>query len=211
MRLAAFSLALMCLASAADQGAAPVSLAELADMADMVALVRVQDTDYQYRRDFPTRGSAFLEVLIPYKGDEHAETIVAYEEGLRPGECYFPAPPLLGEGRRYLVFLRRDPDNEGRFRGMDQGCALDVLVTDANRYAVRVPADGIAYSNDLSSRADDLQFADRYALEDEESISPARRDALLLAGQLETVGERYRYTRGIRLETFRPLLEIEPN
>lgn len=186
-----------------------VPIADLTARADVVALARVRSTDYVYRREYPYRGTALLEVLISYKGAAAGDLLEVYEEGLHPFECYFPQPELLTESRRYLVFLARDPDKPERFRGLPQGCALDVLVTADNRYALRMPVDGADLANDFGPYAEDLRFSDRYAIETEESIKPERRDALLLEGNLERVGERYRFTRGIPLEKFRPLLEIE--
>ena len=45
----------------------PRSLEQLAMAADLVALVQVADTDYAFTRGFPSGGTAFLKVLIPYK------------------------------------------------------------------------------------------------------------------------------------------------
>lgn len=202
-------LAILPYAGIAQEPAETIPLAALAARADAIALVRVGSTDYAYRRGFPYRGSALLEVLIPYKGDELPETIEVFEEGLHPVECYFPDSPVAADGRRYLVFLARDLDDPERFRGMPHGCALDVLVTAQNRYALRMPLDGIALSDDLAPLAQAMRFADRYAVETEDSITPARRDALILEGNLKRADDRYRYTRGILLEDFRPLLKIE--
>lgn len=184
------------------------SLADLAAHADVVALARVEDTDYRYRREYPYRGSAYLKVLIAYKGEKLPQRLEVYEEGLHPYECYFEQPQVLREGRRYIVFLRADPNKAGRYRGLPRGCALDVLVTDQNRYAVRMPVDGIDLSDDLHGFSRAMTFTDRYALENEESISPARRDALLRSGDLERHDGGFRYTQGIELSEFRTLLEL---
>lgn len=207
-RVAPVLLLLVAAVAGAEEDAA-VPIADLAARADVVALARVRSTDYVYRREYPYRGAALLEVLISYKGEAAGDPLEVYEEGLHPFECYFPQPALLTEGRRYLVFLARDPDKPERFRGLPQGCALDVLVTADNRYALRMPVDGANLANDFEPYAGDMRFSDQYAIETEESIKPERRDALLLEGNLERVGERYRFTRGIPLEKFRPLLEIE--
>ena len=113
-------------------GSSPSSLAELAQQAEFVALAQVRDTDYLRRRDIPVSGSAYLKVLIPYKGDASTDLVEVYEKGLHEHECYFPNPTLFEEGRRYLLFLRRDPENPERYRGLPAGCAVDVLVDEDN-------------------------------------------------------------------------------
>ena len=107
---------------------APISLAELAGKADLIMLAQVKDTDYFYRHDYPVSGSAYLKPLIHYKGGKPADIVEVYEKGLHVNECYFPNPSVFEEGRRYLLFLRQDPDQPERYRGLAEGCALDVLV-----------------------------------------------------------------------------------
>ena len=93
-----------------------VSLTELSAAADLVALVQARDTDYFMRRDIPVSGSAFLKVLIPYKMDQDLDLVEVYEKGLHENECYFPNPTVFEEGRRYLLFVIRDPDDPERPR-----------------------------------------------------------------------------------------------
>ncbi len=121
-----------------DRITAPVSLSELAEKADLVAVAQVKDTDYVYTRSFPSEGSAYLKILIAYKlKPETGEIIEVYEKGLHPNECYFENPTVFEEGRRYLVFFRLDPEDPGIYRGLAQGCALEILVTEDNRYALK--------------------------------------------------------------------------
>jgi len=217
-------------ASGADEIAGPaVSLAELAAKADLVALAQVKDTDYFRRREIPVSGSAYLKVLIPYRMDHAAELIEVYEKGLRDGECYFPNPTVFEEGRRYLVFLVRDTEEKSRYRGLAEGCALDVLVDDNNRYALRYPATGILLSDSLDDLAVDLKFSDPYAVVEDESLPPALRDAMLTAGQLTPYppidveakdeaanwapvvaepGRQWMYTKGVELTTIRELMDL---
>ena len=230
------------------------SLAELARQADFVALAQVRDTDYLQRRGIPVSGSAYLRVLIAYKtekeepgwpgpdpasgpgsapgsgsGATSGETVVeVYEQGLRAGECYFPNPSVLEEGRRYLVLLRRDPGHAERFRGLPEGCAIDVLVDGANGYAVRMPITGIrlgeAQTAQLERLARPMQFSDPCAVADDEDLPPALRDAMLAAGQIVPFtpaaaagnglpqapvapARSWLYTQGIRLADLRALLE----
>ena len=178
----------------------------MAARADVVAVAQTRDTDYLYRRNFPYRGSAYLRILILYKGGPLPEIIEVFEEGLSDFECYFPNPSVFEEGRRYLVFLVRDPEKPERFRGLPNGCALEILVRQDNRYAVRMPIEGVSLSGEFYSVSENMAFADAYAWIDGETISPGRRDELLAEGFLESDGDRYRWTRGVDLSAFRELL-----
>lgn len=219
-------------APGSDSGAsalAPVNLAELSRRADLVALAQVRDTDYLRRRDIPVSGSAYLQLLIRYKGDPGGDLIEVYEKGLHKQECYFPNPTVLEEGRRYVVFLRRDPAEPGRFRGMPEGCAVDVLVDRDNRYAVRMPITGIEFADPLADRARPMAFSDPYAVVADESLSPALREAMKAAEQIvpQEPGQEsddlstmpvpapagnsrtWRYSRGIELGEFRRMMALE--
>lgn len=187
-----------------------VSLSELAAQADLVALAQVKDTDYTYTRSFPSDGSAFLKILIAYKGDHSGETIIeVYEHGLHPHECYFETPTVFEEGRRYLVFLNSNPGNPGMYVGLEQGCALEVLVTADFRYALRYPIDGIKLAEPLQELAVELDFNDPYALLSEASISPANRDDLLKKGLIVPYEGQFKYTHGIYIGTARGLITAE--
>lgn len=205
----------------------PSGLAELARKADIVALVQVRDTDYLRRRELPVSGSAYLRVLIPYKtasgtpalpqpGDAGpgggAALVEVYEKGLHEAECYFPDPGVFEEGRRYLVFLRRDPDDASRYRGLPEGCAIDVLVDQDNGYVVRMPVTGMrltaAQTDLLEQKTRTMRYSDPYAVVDDEDLPPARRDTLRAAGQIAPHGPRqWIYTRGVPLSEFRELLQ----
>jgi len=192
-----------------DQAVAPISLAELAMSADLVVLAQVKDTDYFMRRDIPVSGSAYFKVLIPYKGHSPADLIEVYEKGLHDQECYFPNPSVFEEGRRYLLFLVKDPDNEERYRGLPQGCALDVLVDNDNHYALRYPVNGINLSDPLGELAHNMKFSDRYAIADDEELHPAQREAMLAAGQIMPYASpelKWMYTKGISLTAVRNLM-----
>lgn len=189
---------------------APVLLSDLAARADLVALVRVLDTDYQYTREFPSGGTAFLQVLIPYKVKRPLEDILqVYEEGLHAGECYFENPSVLEEGRRYLVFLKFSKDVADQYNGLPEGCKLKVLVTRDNVYALRYPATGILLADDLRPHARPMDFADSYALVPDEDISPGEREQLLADGFLEKHEQSFRYTHGVELSKVRELLGPE--
>lgn len=189
----------------------PVTIRDLAARADLVALVQVLDTDYEYARDFPIGGTAFLRVLIPYKVNRPVPDIVeVYDEGLDEYECYFPNPPITEEGRRYLLFARDNPDVEGQFLGLEEGCALTVLVTADNRYALRYPAEGFDLADDLDALAGPVDYADAHAVLQYEELEVAERERLLEAGLVEAREDRtYKLTRGIPLGEVRGLLGAE--
>jgi len=192
---------------------ASVSLAELVAAADVVALVQMRDGDYRYQRDFPISGSAYLKMLIPYKVDQPLDLIDVYESGLHENECYFPNPTVFEEGRRYLVFLRRDPDDLERYRGLEYGCALDVLVTEDNTYALRLPVTGIRLNDPLMEYAVAMEFADPYARETDETLDSVSRDQWLEAGLLRretgTEGDELVFTQGVALSDVRSLFGAE--
>jgi hypothetical protein len=186
----------------------PKSLETLAGEADLVALVQVLDTDYEYAREFPVGGTAFLRILIPYKLDRPRPDIIeVYDEGLREGACYFPNPEVTEEGARYLLFVRNNPDVKGQYLGLETGCSLTALVTKDNRYALRYPAEGLLLSDDLSSLARPMNFADSHAIIDYEDLSVDERLDLLERGLLTELEDRtYRVNQGIPLSEIRPLL-----
>lgn len=191
---------------------AQASLAQLASAADVIALVQMRDGDYRYQREFPVSGSAYLKVLIAYKVDQPLDLVEVYEKGLHENECYFPNPTVFEEGRRYLVFLRRDPDDPERYRGLPQGCALDVLVKADNTYALRLPVTGIQLSDPLQGLAKPMEFTDRYARETDETIDSQSRDRWLADGLLRREpteeGDELVYTKGVSLSDVRPLLGL---
>jgi len=191
-------------------GAQPARLADLVAEADLVALVRVLDTDYEYVRGFPAGGTAFLQVLLPYKVSRPLEDVIqVYEEGLHEGECYFDNPSVLEEGRRHLVFLRFSKEVKEQYNGLPSGCRLDVLVNDRNLYALRYPLSGIELADDFSAHAEPMAFRDAHAVVPDEDISPDERNDLLAAGFLERVDEGYRFSQGIDLTRFRELMGPE--
>jgi hypothetical protein len=188
---------------------ARVSLAQLAAAADVIALVQMRDGDYRYQREFPISGSAYLKVLIPYKVDQPLDLIDVYERGLHENECYFPNPTVFEEGRRYLVFLRRDPDDPERYRGLPQGCALDVLVTKGNGYALRMPVTGINLSDPLEDLAEPIDWTDPYSQETVETLDSTLRDEWLEKGWLRRNGDELVYTQGVSLQQLRELMGPE--
>ena len=204
----------------------PISLAALGAKAEVIVLGQVKDTDYFYRHGYPVSGSAYLKILIPYRIDQPTDIIEVRERGLHANECYFPNPTVFEEGRRYLLFLQRDPDQPERYRGLAEGCALDVLVTVDHRYVLRYPVTGIDLTDALAGLAVEMQFGDSYATVDEDSLSSTARNVLLDAGLIAPIREskkhagsdssdappnevarpQWIYTRGIDLVAIRKML-----
>ena len=190
-----------------DSSPAPVELQTLVSESDLVALIRVLDTDYEYTRGFPSGGTAFLQVMIPYKVMRPLEDIIeVYDEGLRAGECYFDNPSVLEEGRRYLVFLKFSRDVKEQYNGLSTGCKLEVLVAQDGRYAVRYPLNGLLLADDVTTHVKDMQFQDSYAVLEDDEINPDVRNDLLSKGFLTEIDGRFVYTRGIDISAFRKLM-----
>lgn len=188
----------------------PVSLTELAEQADLVAVAQVRDTDYIYTRAFPSEGSAYLKILISYKMNRKGEDLIeVYDKGLHPHECYFEDPAYPDDGRRYLVFLRTDPDDPEIYRGLEKGCALEILVREDSSYALRYPLEGIRISDDVDAIATRMNFKDAKALITEEELLPAERDELLQRGLIERHQDQFRYTHGIDLTSARQLISAD--
>jgi len=207
--LSAVLLGLGTLAYSSEK-APSISLTDLAKKSDLVAVAQVKDTDYVYTRSFPSEGSAFLSILIAYKpAKPTGEIIQINEKGLHPNECYFENPTVLEEGRRYLVFLRQDPQDPESFRGFSEGCALEILVTNENRYALKMPLEGIDLADKLDELAVHYDFRDNYALVTEESLSPVVRDDLLARRLIVPYQGKFKYTHGIDLSAARRLISAE--
>jgi hypothetical protein len=186
---------------------APISLSELAAKADLVAVVQVKDTDYVYTRSFPSEGVAILDILIQYKINQPQEKFIeVYEKGLHPNECYFEDPAYSAEGRRYLVFFRVDPQDPEYYLGLEEGCALEIFVTQDNQYALKYPVDGIRLTDKLDELLTFFTFRDNHALVSEDSISPSQRDDLLERGMITPYQDQFKYTHGIDLSAARRLI-----
>jgi len=190
--------------------AAPVSLSKLAMKADIVAVAQVKDTDYVYAHSFPNEGSAFLKILIAYKLNNPVEEIVeVYEKGLHPNECYFENPTVFEEGRRYLVFFRLDPEDPETYRRLPEGCALELFVTQDNRYALKYPVDGIKLTDKLDELVERFDYHDNYAVVADENLTPELRNDLLSRELIIPYQDNYKYTHGIDLTAVRSLISPE--
>lgn len=180
-------------------------LAELAANADLIAIVQVEDTTYEYvRRKFPVKGTGYLKVLLPYKGDAEQGTLIQVpESGLTDTTCYYPRLDLFQvEGARFLAFLSHEKDDV--YKGIAPYCHLPVFVTDSAQYALKFPVPGVAFENlDLVRQ---LQFADPAAYVDTNDMTRMQIEALKaeFAQPVPTKpgfppDTRFVYTRGIML------------
>lgn len=188
----------------------PVSLSELAARADLVAVAQVKDTDYVYARAFPNEGSAFLKILIAYKLNNPVEEIIeVYEKGLHPHECYFENPTVFEEGRRYLVFFQLDPEYPELYRGLAEGCALEIFVREDHRYALKYPVEGIELTDKLDELVEAYDFHDNYAVVADDELTPVDREKLLVSGLVIPYQDGFKYTHGIDLGTVRGLIDAK--
>ncbi|MFU8833472.1 MAG: hypothetical protein ACNA7J_15140 [Wenzhouxiangella sp.] len=196
------------LALAEDEPPRAMTPAELAADSDVVVLVQLDRVNYEFRRGFPVKGSAWVKVLVRYKVPEPMDRIRIVEQGFGDDRCYFDEIPMWQEQPRYLMFLNRDEERD--FRGHRDGCKLEVLVTRDNRYAVRWPQDALVLDEAGEQLVRELDFHGAGAFVDVSEMTSIRREDLQEKYYLEDVGDNnYRYTRGILLEDFRQLLGEE--
>ena len=186
-----------------------VTPATLAEESDLVAVAVVEQADYQKTRNFPSSGSAFLKLLIVYKGDEEVgDWIEVKEKGLGDEKCYYPEPnPFVFEGARFFVFLRKENDV---YRGVAPGCKVPLYVTDSNQYAVQYPVDGLDVPPEAAQK---LTFTDPAAVVEAGDFTSSQiteltetyHAELIPTGPYEPNLQNYRYTMGVPLSDFRRL------
>ena len=114
-------------------------LASRAETSDIVALAQLDRIDYEYNRDFPVDGEAWLRPLITYRSQAPLKgVIIVREQGLSENECYFPRMAPWDERPRYLLFLVTDSET-GTIKRHPDGCAIEILVSADGSYAARWP------------------------------------------------------------------------
>lgn len=204
------SLMLDAPAAAEDQP----TLARLFADADLVALARVEQTDYEKTRDFPSSGSAILKVLIPYKGIERGQIFEVAEQGLEETACYYPELAILQiEGDRFLVFANSEP-SETVYRGFAPGCKIPVAVMSNSLYAIIAPVPGLTLPEEV---IEEVEFADPAAFVDATEFTSAQIKRLetlyharaITPGEFEPNFKRYVYTRGVPISGLRRLLSAD--
>ncbi|MFU8878426.1 MAG: hypothetical protein ACNA7E_09815, partial [Wenzhouxiangellaceae bacterium] len=189
----------------------PHWLAQRAASSDAVVLAQLDRTDYEYRRDFPVGGRAWFRPLQTWKSDRPLRgLLIVGEQGLHEHECYFPRLLPWEERPRFLLFLVRDEDS-GAWRGHPDGCALEVLVNDANRYAARWPQPGFGGEH---GRGDEVirQSAQTMTLQgprsriDASDLLPHQRRELAERDFMRVEDSSLVPTRGIELGDLRQLM-----
>ena len=187
------------------------TFAEMAEKADLIAIVRVEVTEYQKTRDFPSKGHANLRVLIAYKGIKRDELVVVTEEGLADDGCYYPeVGPFVREGQRFLVFLKKAPKDV--YRGHAPGCRIPVLVTSDSAYAMLYPIPGVTISK--PELVTELSYSDPAAFVDATESTFVQKDELtgfyqarqVEQDSIEPGREIYVYTRGIPIINLRSMM-----
>ena len=181
---------------------------QLASSADLVAIVQVDLTSYDYKRGFPVDGYAALDVLITYKSSKPVSRIRIREKGLGQDLCYFPPTVPGQEGNRYLVFLAEHED--GDYRGHPLACSLQVLVTDDHAYALRVPLpEKVALTEQQSLFVQPMSFSDPSAITGSAELTDGRKEQL--ASQVDGIvlESGVKYTKGISIQHFRDLIGAE--
>lgn len=179
----------------------PTTLQQMARDSDVVAVVQVNITDYQRRRDIPVRGTAYLNPLITYKTPQPLDRITVFEEGLWENECYFP-DEIGQEGARFLVFLNRDPE-QFRFLGHRAQCKLPILVTRGGHYALRWPLDRVAASEELEAVVQEMDFVGPGARVNRADMDYREIDRLEALDAARMEGRTLIYTKGIPLSEAR--------
>jgi len=187
-------------------------LAERAAAADIVALGQLDRIDYQYERDFPVAGEAWLRPLITYKSRAPLTgVLVVHEQGLGEHKCYFPRMAPWDERPRYLLFLTGQAENKA-LRGHPDGCAIEVLVTDDGSYAARWPQPAFGGEHGrggqvLQSRVEEMTFQGPMARIDASDMLAHQRRARAEREFMRVEGTTLIPTRGIELSQLRRLMQ----
>ncbi|MGB0514084.1 MAG: hypothetical protein ACPGJE_04490 [Wenzhouxiangellaceae bacterium] len=187
-------------------------LAERAAASDLVLLAQLDQIDYQYRRDFPVGGESWFRPLISYKSSiQPRDLLIVQEQGLKENGCYFPEPLPWDERRRYLLFLLHDPATEN-LRGHPDGCAIEILVNDANQYVARWPQSAFGGENGRGDEAVQA-LVEKYRLQgpgsriDVSDLLEHQRRARAERDFMRIEGTDLIPTRGINLTALRGLMQ----
>lgn len=187
-------------------------LADRASTSDIVALTQLDRIDYEYKRDFPVDGDAWLRPLIAYRSQAPLkDVIIVHEQGLSENECYFPRMAPWDERPRYLLFLVTDSES-GTIEGHPDGCAIEILVTADGGYAARWPQPAFGGENgrgdeNLQAMVEEMTFQGPMARIDASDLlihqrrERARRDFMRLEDSTLIP------TRGIELTDLRRLMQ----
>ncbi len=187
-------------------------LAQRAAESDIVVLAQLDRINYRYRDHFPVGGNVWLRPLRSWKTDlQGNELLAVHEQGLHDSACYFPQPLPWEERPRYLLFLVQSDDDETVWRGHPKGCALEVLVTDSHRYAVRWPQAGFGAGHGrddaaLQSLARAMTFQGPNSRIDASDLPAHQRRERAESDFMQIDGTHLIPTRGIELADLRRLM-----
>ena len=119
----------------------------------------------------------------------------------------FPEITAWQEGQRFLVFMQHLEAD--RFRGHPQVCALSILVTDANEYAMRMPQDTVILGSDGDSLVREFVYADPAARIDATELTSTSIIKMQQELKVRRLGNDLVYTLGISLTDVRRLIGPE--
>lgn len=187
-------------------------LAERAESSDIVALAQLDRIDYEYNRDFPVDGEAWLRPLITYRSQAPLKgVIIVREQGLSENECYFPRMAPWDERPRYLLFLVIDSET-GTIKGHPDGCAIEILVTADGGYAARWPQPAFGGENGrgdetLQARVEEMTFQGPMARIDASDMLIHQRRERAERDFMRLEDSTLIPTRGIELTDLRRLMQ----
>ena len=187
-------------------------LAERAATSDIVALAQLDRIDYEYNRDFPVEGEAWLRPLITYRSQTPLKgVIIVREQGLSENECYFPRIAPWDERPRYLLFLVIDSET-GTIKGHPEGCAIEILVTADGSYAARWPQSAFGGENGrgdetLQAMVEEMTFQGPMARIDASDMLAHQRRERAERDFMRLEDSTLIPTRGIELTDLRRLMQ----
>ena len=191
------------------------TLAEAAEWADLVALVQVDDIEYEKVRNLNSKGFAYVNDLVTYKGSTLNEPIAIITYGLDDNACYFP--DRANEGQRFLTFLKKAPGPMTNvYYGFKPFCQLQILLSELGHYVLRYPLDTKLLKFD-EGLIEDVTYHEPHAFTDATLWTGTQRKKFADEFQCEIVeGEfgtnrtyQMRYTKGIPIYNVRPLLKLK--
>jgi len=191
------------------------TLDQATEWADLVALVQVDDIEYDKVRELNSKGFAYLNVLIPYKGSQLNEPIAVITYGVEDNACYFP--DRENEGQRFLTFLKKAPGPKSNvYYGYKPFCQMQVLLNDIGQYYLRFPLDNQNLKID-SKLVQDVTYHEPHAFIDATLWTGTQRQKYAEKFSCEIIEgeERFnrsyqlRYTQGVPISDIRPLLKLK--
>ena len=187
-------------------------LAKRAGSSDIVVLSQLDRIDYEYERDFPVEGEAWLRPLITYKSRAPLKgVLIVGEQGVDENDCYFPRMAPWDERPRYLLFLIENPQNKA-LKGHPDGCAIEILVTASGSYAARWPQPAFGGEHgrgdeQLQARVEEMTFQGPMARIDASDMLAHQRRQRAEREFMRLEGDTLIPTRGIALSELRRLMQ----